>query len=162
MGAAQRYMIQHGAYTWSLIAGQANANAMPTMTSNTTALEMLKGACSSDSGYQKEPHLFGLRVKDNKPSQLIQDVAFFLLARGDYAWLGWGQWGMTWPFNPEPAHGTVPPLPHGYPRPAELDVDYGSPLGLCSETSHGIFSREFTHASVQLNTLTFEATITMK
>ena len=46
-----------------------------------------------------------------------QDVAFFLLARGPFAWLGWGQWGMTWPFNPEPAHGTLPPLPHGVPRP---------------------------------------------
>ena len=59
--------------------------------------------------------------------QFQQDLAFFLLARGPYTWLGWGVWGMTWPFNAEPAHGTLPPLPHGVPRPAALDLDYGRP-----------------------------------
>ena len=43
-------------------------------------------------------------------AQLEQDIAFFLLARGKYAYLGWGEWGMTGPFNPEPAHGELPPM----------------------------------------------------
>ena len=69
--------------------------------------------------------LFGLSLNGTQLKQLEQDLAFFLMARGDYAWAGWGTWGMTWPFNPEPAHGELPPLPHGVPRPDELDVDYG-------------------------------------
>lgn len=34
-------------------------------------------------------------------------------------------WGMGWPFNPEPAHGTVPPQPTGIPRYFMMDADYG-------------------------------------
>merc|ERR1712194_419855 len=70
------------------------------------------------------------------PAQVEQDVAFFQLVRGDYAWLGWGVWGMTWPFTAEPAHGQLPPSPHGAPRPALLSRDFGQPEGLCKETSH--------------------------
>ena len=69
--------------------------------------------------------LFGLSLNGTQLLQLEQDLAFFLLARGDYAWAGWGSWGMVWPFNPEPAHGELPPLPHGIPRSTELDLDYG-------------------------------------
>jgi hypothetical protein len=120
--------------------------------------------------------LFGLTINgtSHSPSQLKQDVAFFLLARGDYAWLGYGRWGMTWPFNPEPAHGELPPLPHGIPRPELMDTDFGHPLGLCTEKKGDgsgaavrTFTREWTKASVELscggeNNTTFEATITMK
>mmetsp|Transcript_19897 Transcript_19897/g.28001 ORF Transcript_19897/g.28001 Transcript_19897/m.28001 type:complete len:109 (-) Transcript_19897:314-640(-) len=80
---------------------------------------------------------------------------------------------MTWPFNPEPAHGELPPLPHGVPRPAALDVDYGRPLGICQResttdeslpaTSHNnVFIREWTKASVRLDCDTFTAKIVMK
>merc|ERR1711974_412699 len=93
------------------------------------------------------------------PVQLEQDVAFFLLARGPYAWLGWGVWGMTWPFNPEPAHGELPPLPHGVPRPALLEKDFGEPTGICHETSPGshVFVRKWTRATISLDCNTFSA-----
>ena len=49
-------------------------------------------------------------------------------------------------------------------RPAELDADYGTPLGLCSESKQqpGMFVREWSKASVQLDCNTWEATIKMK
>lgn len=75
--------------------------------------------------------------------------------------MGWGEWGMTWPFNAEPAHGELPPLPHGAPRPAILEQDFGSPTGLCQETDvSGVFKREWTEASVTLDCNSFKATIT--
>jgi len=66
---------------------------------------------------------------------------------------------MGWPFNPEPRHGELPPMPHGVPRPSELDVDYGSPTSDCVEQSSGVFRREYSRASVQLDCNAFEATI---
>jgi hypothetical protein len=33
---------------------------------------------------------------------------------------------MTWPFNAEPAHGTLPALPHGVAKPALLSQDFGA------------------------------------
>jgi hypothetical protein len=116
-----------------------------------------------------------------------QDVSFFLLARGPFAWLGWGTWGMVsqtpilfrrrarhllaavsgvdihgapmrwaflwqgWPFNPEPAHGTLPARPHGVPLPSILGTDVGEPLGLCRETKPGFFTREYSKVTVTLD-----------
>jgi hypothetical protein len=37
------------------------------------------------------------------------------------------------------------------PRPAALEVDYGEPLGLCTETSPGVFARAFTKLNVTLD-----------
>ena len=78
--------------------------------------------------------------------------------------MGWGVWGMTWPFNPEPAHGELPPLPHGVPTPAEFGKDYGEPVGVCKETApeSGIFTREWTKSTVKLDCNKWEGTITMK
>lgn len=115
------------AYTWSLFSGQANANANPTKMTNGSCASQLRDACSATSEWQTLPKLFGLTVADNAPTQLAEDVAFFLLARGPYAWLGWGVWGMGWPFNPEPAHGQLPPEPRGVPLPSLLKRDFGVP-----------------------------------
>ena len=52
MTAAQNYIVQQGGYTWSLIPGQSNANAMPQLLSkDTCALQMIANGCSDgDSG----------------------------------------------------------------------------------------------------------------
>merc|ERR1711871_876180 len=104
---------------------------MPSLLTRGECATMLRAACRPQSSWQMQARLFGLTVNGSRPTQLQQDLAFFLLARGAYAWLGWGVWGMGWPFNPEPAHGELPPEPHGVPQPQELDQDYGAPLELC-------------------------------
>lgn len=130
-----------------------------TNTTNTTFLspsqhrcvQILRAACSANSTWQTRPRLFGFRV--NATAHALQqfdlDWAFFLLVRGPYAWAGWGQWGMTWPFNAEPAHGGLPPLPHGVPLPYPLtphgQEDYGIPRGVCREASPGLFRRDWSH-----------------
>merc|ERR1712167_425962 len=111
---------------------------MPKLLKQDTCSAQLREECHAASSWQHEPTLFGLTVNSSlvQPSQLQQDIAFFLLARGPYAWLGWGVWGMTWPFNAEPAHGELPPLPHGVPRPALIERDFGAPVhASCAETS---------------------------
>lgn len=51
---------------------------------------------------------------------------------------------MTWPFQTEPAHGGLPPLPGGVPLPDKLlNYDLGKPLGICYETSPDPFQLEF-------------------
>jgi hypothetical protein len=168
MGAVQQYILDHGGYTWSLIPGQENANASPLMMTNESCAAELRVACAADSRWQKSATLYGFQNAGSELTQLQQDLAFFLLARGDYAWIGWGTWGIGWPFNPEPAHGTLPARPHGVPLPTELlspaegGLDVGEPLGICKETSAGVFVREYSKMSVQLDCGKFEAKITPK
>lgn len=164
VSAMEEAILKKGGYTWWLMAGQSNAGASPDGLAKASCAAQLRAACKSDSEWQMLPKLFGLTINSTvtAPSQLEQDVAFFLLARGPYAWLGWGVWGMTWPFNPEPAHGELPPLPHGVPRPAILARDFGEPLGLCGETAagSGVFERQWTKAKVTLDCNAFEASFT--
>ena len=143
-------------------ASQANANAAPTLISRSTCTDQLRAACSPgpDNAWQTTARLVGVTVNGSSLPQLKQDLAFFLLARGPFAWLGWGVWGMTWPFNPEPAHGELPPLPHGVPRPVEFDQDYGAPQELCSESAPGVFERKWSKATVKLDCNTFTGTTT--
>jgi hypothetical protein len=49
-----------------------------------------------------------------------------------------------------------------YPRPHALDVDYGTPTEFCREASPGVFTREWTKATVTLDYNSFEANISMK
>lgn len=162
MGMVQSAILNASGYTWSLMHGQNNANAMPQLLKADTCRLQLASACQATSVWQTQAMLAGVTVSGSNVTQLGQDLAFFLLARGDFAWLGWGVWGMTWPFNPEPAHGQLPPLPHGVPRPTALDVDYGEPSGLCVEATTGVFRREWSKASVELDCNSFEASIVMK
>lgn len=161
MGLVQQAILNASGYTWSLMYGQNNANAMPQRLNAGTCRTQLLDACRKDSVWQQHAMLVGVTVNGTNITQLEQDLAYFLLARGDYAWLGWGVWGMTWPFNPEPAHGELPPLPHGVPRPSAFDVDYGSPEEVCRETITGVFVRQWSKANVTLDCNKFEASIVM-
>ena len=155
MGAVEASILAQNKYTWWLMEGQQNANASPRMLARETCAAQLDHACAT-AGDERPPQLYGMNTT---LAQAEQDVAYFLLARGSYAWLGWGTWGMTWPFNPEPAHGELPPQPHGVPRPALLDRDFGAPQEAgCRATGGGVFERRFSKASVRLDCNSFVAT----
>jgi hypothetical protein len=80
-------------------------------------------------------------------------------------------WGAT---NASPLRSLATPRPrqgHGwlgcsrdYAYPDELNADYGVPLGLCAETApnSGVFVREFTKSTVQMDCATWTPTITFK
>jgi len=87
-----------------------------------------------------------------------QDLATFLLIRGDYAFLGYGWIGCT--------RDSVPGFGNNwsYPYPNELNYDYGTPLAPYYETipnTSGIFQRNYTKSTVQFNCNTWTGTITM-
>lgn len=101
MTAAQDAIARAGGYTWSRIPGQDNANAEPVMAGPDAAscLSVLRSACTPASPWLRAPLLFGVHMgADGKsPPHVTADVATFLLARGPWAWMGAGYWGLSWP-----------------------------------------------------------------
>ena len=93
---------------------------------------------------------------------LSSSLQAFLLMRSDYAYIGWGVWGMTWPVGTSfdgPHNTTGPPLT----RPPQLDADYGEPLDdSCteSEDESGVFTRSWSKTTVTLDCNAFTASIT--
>ena len=90
-------------------------------------------------------------AKNSEPANLtepVQDIANFLLVRGPYAFLGHGWLGCS----------------RTYEVPEQLSWDYGEPLGLCKETGakSGVFTREWSKASVQMDCNSWTPTITLK
>ena len=81
---------------------------------------------------------------------LAQDLATFLLLRGPFAYLGFGWSGCGQNFF----GGTFPP---------SLKADYGVPAGTCAETApgSGVFTREWSKATVQMDCNAYVGTITM-
>jgi hypothetical protein len=118
----------------------------------------LADACRADAPWQSVPLMFGLHPgNDTVPLPFVeQDIAAFLLMRGDYAWLGYGVWGMSWPAGITfDSNGTA------VPRPPQMDADYGSPTsGVCAEVSAGVFARAFTRVNVTLDCNTWASTYT--
>ena len=50
-----------------------------------------------------------------------------------------------------------------YHRPAAMDIDYGTPVdALCKETSAGVFRREWSKATVEVDCNRFSSEIRMK
>ena len=50
-----------------------------------------------------------------------------------------------------------------YHRPAAMDIDYGTPVdALCQETSAGVFRREWSKATVEVDCNRFSSEIRMK
>ncbi len=181
MSLLEKRLLEHGAYTWWLIENQENANAMPHIldfgkqkspditfrkndnrnrpsSNSERCAQILEDACRIDSSWQTKPRLFGFSVNDTSHHKghwylpnFDLEWASFLLVRGPYSWAGWGVWGMTWPFQKEPGHGALPPLPHGVPLPdiltPEKQIDYGVPLGICYQPSNqeGVFRREWSN-----------------
>ena len=105
----------------------------------------LRAACKADSQQQREAFHYNFDDMKNKTA-LVQQLAGFLLMRGNWSWFGYGFQGCSKP----------------YYRPPELDADYGSPLGLCQETKPGVFAREYTHAHVSVDCTTYHAAIAVK
>ena len=113
----------------------------------------LRSLCTAESPAQTRlmKYAFSPGGCKGDPSNLtypLQDIANFLLSRGPYALIGHGWLGCS----------------RTYEVPDQLNWDYGEPTGLCSETApnSGIFTRDWTKASVQMDCNTWTPTITLK
>ena len=79
---------------------------------------------------------------------ISEDIAAFLILRGDYAWVGTGWVGCI----------------TDYPFPAELEVDYGLPLTTYyNETApgSGVFTRAWTKATATFSCPSWTGTVSM-
>ena len=117
-----------------------------------------RDACDESSAAQTSALMFKFTNQKVQPLQAVaQDLATFLLVRGPYAWLGYAWIGCTstWGDDAEDL----------YYRPPELDVDYGEPSsGVCAETEEGsgVFTREWTKASVSFDCATWAGSVVVK
>ena len=140
--------IAHGGFVFDKLSSPAPPNAT---SAQPQCAPFLRAHCGAGSPSQAGPLLLQFsRQNHTHPWPLpypAQDLATFLLVRGEYSWLGYAWAGCYSP-------GT-------YERPPGLDVEYGTPLGFCAETApgSGVFTRNFTLADVALDCNTFEATI---
>ena len=71
-----------------------------------------------------------------------QILAAFLIGRGPYAYVGYG-----WNGGPLPAWDSM------------WDEDVGEPLGLCSSSAPGVFSRLYSKGNVSIDCNTWEGTL---
>jgi hypothetical protein len=84
-------------------------------------------------------------VRNTTLLQFSEDLAYFMLVRGPWAWIGY-----SWDFCA--AHHTMPP---------ELFLDYGDPVNTCEQTTPGVFVRVFEHAVAAFDTNTYKGAVTM-
>ena len=119
-----------------------------------TCASDLRTLCTATAQPQNRTLLYGMSpgsCKGTDPSHLTmvdEDVANFQLVRGPYAYIGTGWSGCSKVFE----------------RPAQFDLDFGDALGFCSETApgSGVFSREFTKSTVQMDCATWTPSWTFK
>ena len=122
-----------GKFAWQLL-GSANVRATPPAACTADLLAY----CRADALIQHEAAFY------QAGSAFEQDLANFLLIRGEYAYFGHGWQGCA---QPPASEGG------GYIFPDQLRRDYGHPIGLCVETApgSGVFTREFTKSTVQMD-----------
>lgn len=119
---------------------------------NETCASDLRGLCGAVAP-QTRTLLYGFSpgcpsLNPEHPASPLHDVVNFQLIRGPYAVIGSG-----W-------QGCAPSQQYAFP--AELNYDFGAPLGNCTETAPGVFTREFSRASVQMACATWTPTISWR
>lgn len=161
MAALRAATLAAGKFAWQMLwtggAADAKGSTCPgPLVQKATCAADLRALCNTTSPqqvnrtmlYSFSPGFCGGQGPSVLP-YFEQDLANFLLVRGEYAYLGFGWLGCSkdWTF------------------PTALSNDYGTPTsGLCTETAPGsaVFSREYTKASVTMDCNTWTGTVSMK
>ena len=156
-------VVNAGGWVWQMFAPSGWGGGTPIGLNATgpSCATALRESCKPNSMQQTHMTL-SMLTPIQSPSSFKDprsDVARFLLTRGDFAYLGTG-WVGCLPNDGVESAG----INQTYDRPAELDVDYGTPLSLCTETEQGsnVFVREWTKARVQHDCNTGNSQIVMK
>ena len=151
---------QRGKWTWSEFLNNdpyqyINGGCPQPWVNQATCAENLRNLCNVTSPAQTRTLLYGYSpgCPSLDPSHLASpqhDIANFQLVRGPYAFLGSG-----W-------QGCSPTLRYEFPD--ELNDDFGDPSGVCEESSpgSGVFVRDFSKSTVQMDCSTWTPTITWK
>jgi hypothetical protein len=107
-----------------------------------TCASDLRQLCQATSPAQTRAMGYGFNTPDPKElPDLMEDIANFLLIRGPYSFLGHGWRGCS----------------KEYLFPYELNMDYGTPSGLCTETApkSGVFTRDWSRVTVSMDCNTY-------
>jgi len=159
MAPVYEEVLSRGMFSWQQLwngqrPGEFNGCCTgPLVHSGSTCAPTLRNLCSADSPQYSRAmtYAFSPGRCQGDPGNLTspeQDIANFLLVRGKFAWLGHGWLGCS----------------RDYQVPEQLNWDFGEPTGLCHETApnSGIFVRDWTKASIQMDCNTWTPTISMK
>jgi hypothetical protein len=186
-----------GGYEWYfLFGGQQSAPGMNQTDPASTCTSYLRSMEGADAPAQVNSTLFyGFSRVTHQEAWLPdgslpygeQDYALFLLSRGPYAFLGYGEDHLARPASsrrqrrrrssPRPPLAAPPPPPptptragwtgcadskHPFTRPAFMDDDFGAPTDFVVETAPGsqVFTRHYERATVTMDCNTFTPTIT--
>ena len=159
MGVVYEEVLKRGKFSWQQMWCSTWQKGDPSHTCRTapeplvtkaTCATQLRSLCSARSP-QHAGRAMMYQFTGGETAQLPefeQDLANFLLARGAHAWLGHGWQGCS----------------RDYVFPEALNRDYGEPTEICKETAErsGVFTREWTKASIQMDCNTYTPEIKMK
>jgi hypothetical protein len=147
-------LVAAGGFNWQMFSQSTDAPV-----DATACRAYFSHQCQPGGGPRsKEPWVY--QFTDPKAGRhlpnVTQDVATFLLARGAYAWIGYGWIGCT----------SASKDSLEYFRPPALDVDYGVPVDDGCKAGMGqhagVFTREWSKATVRYDCNTMKAAIEMK
>ena len=145
MKAAQQAALDKGGFAWRLFSPGSSTGGSDPVGGPTGCTAFLRARCVANDTLQ---HSAMMMNAGKAPADFLPNLASFLLVRGPYAWFG----------NAWVGCNNVPQ------RRPEVDRDYGMPSGHCTEThpGSGVFRREYTRASVQVDCNAWTGTITPK
>lgn len=146
-----------GGWVWQMFT-ESNVGEFATNESAACA-KAYRAACTSTSPHQTHIVIHGLSLSNHhSPGSITDaegDVAKFLVLRGPHAYLGTGWVGCV-------GEGAARHSNETYVRPPWFDYDYGTPTGLCKESTPGVFTREWTKATAQHDCNTGQSSIAMR
>jgi len=160
MAALRARLLAGGRFSWQMLWTGGLADAVgqtcpsPLVRKATCAAD-LRALCAAGSPqYVNRTLMYAFgpggcsHVNPDALPDLENDLANFLLVRGPWAYLGTAWVGCS----------------RNYFYPPALAVDYGVPSGLCAETApaSGVFTRDYSGATVTMDCATWTSTITMK
>jgi hypothetical protein len=144
--------VRHQAFEAARLAGGWFWQMFTTFSTPTQALcaSTLRPLCEAGASslYFNSTIMHSLSGDHATLPNLAQDLAIFLLLRGNFAFLGFGWSGC----------GNLVTFPE------VLGSDFGVPSGFCQETgtNSGVFVRDWTKASVTMDCNTYKGSVTMK
>ena len=142
-------------YLWTGGAADAKGSTCPgPLVTRAACAADLRALCNASSPQYEQRammYAFSPGMCGGDPGALVefeQDLAGFLLTRGPWAYLGHAWNGCS----------------RNYTFPAALSADYGEPTGRCAETApgSGVFKRDFTKATAQMDCASYTGTVVMK
>jgi hypothetical protein len=137
-------LIAKKGYNWQAFGAGDGVSHNPLPTDQASCKAAMQSLCPLGK-LQKDPALLGAggKADTHLPKQT---VAAFMIVRGPFWWLGTGWQGCT----DKPSTWQEDPL---------LQIDPGTPAGVCKETSDGVFSRTYTKGTATLDCNIWTATL---